>query len=74
MNIGTLFQLGPDGIGYIRDAQDGKSRGFDLSLLDSPIPIDQFLQAEGRQISYTLTDGRISTIIWSTQGAAAVGA
>lgn len=74
VNTGTLFQLGPDGIGYIRDTEDGKSRGFDLSLLATPVSIDQFLAAEGRQVRYQMTGGRVTAISWPASKAAAAGA
>ena len=36
MSRGQLFHLGPDGIGYLRDSEDGKIRAFRFGA-DQPL-------------------------------------
>jgi hypothetical protein len=58
LRLGTLFEMGPDGYGYLIDeCAGGRSYAFDVSMI-AGTSIDDPTELEGVSVTFTIVEGR----------------
>lgn len=57
MRIGELFEVGPDGVGYIQDKSTAKVYGFYHANLVDDVPLEEFEKLNERLITFDLVCG-----------------
>ena len=70
--LGTIFELGPDGYGYVIDQQEpGRSYAFRVDQLSGMAEAEARCQLDGRAVRFSLAaDGRTIQTITLARSAA----
>lgn len=61
---GRLFDLGPDGLGFIAESSSDRIWAFLYPLVGGSLAssIRAFRKLEGRDVEFTIADGRVATL------------
>lgn len=62
--FGRLFDLGPDGLGFIADHKDNRIWAFQYPEegVGLAASVDAFLELEGKQVQFFVEEGRIRSV------------
>ncbi|MBY0374639.1 MAG: hypothetical protein K2Q23_11635 [Bryobacteraceae bacterium] len=57
-HLGELFEVGPDGVGYIEDCEDHRVYGLHHSMLKGvSLGRSEFAQLNGKRVYFTVLEG-----------------